>query len=169
SVFVTHDQDEALELSDRVVVMNHGRIEQIGTPDEIFHNPQTEFVMNFLGQVNVFHGRVDRGKVSFEQISLEAPEQADAPSGSKARVFIRPHDVTIDTKPNGMPAIPATVLRVHSAGSIVQVQLRTDAGQTLLAELSQDRFKTMTLDPGTSVYVRPRHIRVFSELTDPVV
>lgn len=52
--------------------------EQIGTPDEIFHNLKTEFVMNFLGQVNVFHGRVDRGKVSFEQIFMEGPDQADA-------------------------------------------------------------------------------------------
>ena len=58
SVFVTHDQDEAMELADRVVVMNQGRIEQIGTPDDVFHHPQTEFVMDFLGKVNVFHGRL---------------------------------------------------------------------------------------------------------------
>ncbi len=65
SVFVTHDQDEAMELADRVLVMNEGRVEQIGTPDEVFHNPKTEFVMNFLGQVNTFHGRLEGGKVHF--------------------------------------------------------------------------------------------------------
>jgi sulfate transport system ATP-binding protein len=59
TVFVTHDQDEALEVADRVVVMNEGRIEQAGAPDEVFHDPATEFVMNFLGHVNVFDGRIE--------------------------------------------------------------------------------------------------------------
>jgi len=162
SIFVTHDQDEALELADRVVVMNHGRIEQVGTPDEVFHRPQTEFVMHFLGEVNQFHGRIERGRVSLGSIDLPLDDAGHA-AGAMARVFFRPHDVTIATKTNGLPAIPAEVLYVHSAGPVVRVQLETSAGQALVAELSQERFGTMRLAPGMSVYVRPRHIRVFSD------
>src|ERR1700691_1591875 len=73
SVLVTHDQEEALEVADRIVIMNQGRIEQSGTPDEVFHHPVSEFVVTFLGNVNLFHGRAD--------------------SGGTARVFVRPHDL----------------------------------------------------------------------------
>lgn len=84
------------------------------------------------------------------------------PDGA-ARVFVRPHEVTIDLKSNGLPNIPAEVLWVHSAGATVRVDLRTSAGQTLVAELSQERFLTMHLEPGRRVFVRPRHIRVFGD------
>ncbi len=167
SVFVTHDQDEALEVADEVVVMNHGRIEQAGTPDEVFHNPKTEFVINFLGEVNQFHGRIDSDRVNLG--AIEIPYEANGHKvGSTARVFVRPHDVTIDTKTNGLPSIPASVLRVHSAGPIVRVELRTSAGQSLVAELSQERFATMKIEAGASVYIRPRHIRVFGDQKAPV-
>jgi sulfate transport system ATP-binding protein len=162
SVFVTHDQEEALEVADQIVVMNHGRIEQAGTPDEVFHHPQSEFVLRFLGEVNQFHGRIDSDRVHLGPIDVPF-DGKDRPVGTAARVFVRPHDVTIDTKTNGFPAIQAEVLRVHSAGPSVRVELRTSAGQALVAELSQERFGTMHLEPGVSVFVRPRHIRVFSE------
>ncbi|MBN1490259.1 MAG: sulfate ABC transporter ATP-binding protein [Phycisphaerae bacterium] len=161
SVFVTHDQDEALEVADQVVVMSEGRIEQVGTPDEVFHHPQTEFVMKFLGDVNAFHCRVDSGTVQFGSLELPFPEQRQQIDGD-ARVFIRPYDVTIDTKTNGLPAVTAEILRVHSAGPVVRVELRTANGQSLIAELSQERFGTMDLQVGKSVFVRPRHIRVFT-------
>ncbi len=168
SVFVTHDQEEALEVADQIVVMNHGRIEQCGTPDEVFHHPATEFVLKFLGEVNQFHGRIDSDRVHLGPIDLPL-EDAARPDGTTARVFVRPHDVTIDTKTNGFASIPAEVLRVHSAGPSVRVELKTSAGQSLVAELSQERFGTMHLAPGTSVYVRPRHIRVFSDPAVPAV
>jgi sulfate/thiosulfate transport system ATP-binding protein len=163
SVFVTHDQDEALELADQVVVMNQGRIEQTGTPEEVFHHPKTEFVINFLGEVNQFHGRLEGGNVHFGSIELPVPAAGGTAGAGAARVFVRPHEVTIDMKSNGLPNIPAEVLRVHSAGPIVRVDLRTSAGQTLVAELSQERFLTMNLETGSQVFVRPRHIRVFSD------
>ena len=166
SVFVTHDQEEALEVADRVVVMNEGRIEQVGTPDDVFHNPASEFVVSFLGEVNEFHGRIDADRVHFGQIEIPYQKNGQA-VGSTARIFVRPHDVTIDTKTNGLPSIPAEVLRINAAGPIVRVELRTSAGQSLVAELSQERFDTLHLVPGVSVYVRPRHIRVFSEPTPP--
>ena len=104
SVFVTHDQDEALELADRVLVMNEGHIEQIGTPDEVFHQPRTEFVVKFLGQVNFFHGRLEGGKVHFATLAWESPEHAGTPT-QPARVFIRPHELDVDVTRNGHPAL----------------------------------------------------------------
>ena len=161
SVFVTHDQDEALEVADEVVVMSQGKIEQVGTPDDVFHHPKTEFVMRFLGEVNAFHGRVDSGRVQFGALHAPFPHAQQQITGD-ARVFVRPHDVTIDTKSNGLPSMRATVQRVHSAGAFVRVELRTETGQTLSAELSQDRFTSMRLETGSEVHVRPRHIRVFT-------
>ena len=163
SVFVTHDQDEALEVSDQVVVMNCGQIEQVGTPDEVFHYPKTEFVMHFLGEVNAFHGRVAFGTVKFGSSELPYPLDRQQES-ENARVFVRPHDVTIDTKTNGLPALEARVVRVHSAGPIVRIELLTTENQQLTSEISQERFATMNLQPDSKVYVRPRHIRVFSGL-----
>lgn len=161
SVFVTHDQDEALEVANRIVVMNQGRIEQIGTPDDVFHRPATEFVMHFLGDVNTFHGRVNEGTVQFSELNLPFPENRQQIVGD-ARVFIRPYDVTIDTKTNGLPALEARIVRVHSAGPVVRVELLTSTNQRLTSEISQERFATMNLELGSRVYVRPRHIRVFA-------
>ena len=161
SVFVTHDQDEALEVADRVVVTHEGRIEQTGTPDEVFHHPATEFVMNFLGDVNTFHARVQAGRVQFNSLELPFPDNRQQIVG-QARVFVRPFDVTIDTKTNGLPALEARVVRVHSAGPLVRLELRTGEDQRLVAEISQERFRTMNLEAGSRVYVRPRHIRVFA-------
>lgn len=161
SVFVTHDQDEALEVADRIVVMNAGRIEQVGTPDEVFHHPKTEFVMRFLGETNDFHGRVDGGTVQFGSLELPYPADRQQVLGD-ARVFVRPHDLTIDTKTNGLPSLDASIIRIQSAGSFVRLELRTGDGQSLSAELSQERFATMHLETGGKVYVRPRHVRVFA-------
>ena len=162
SVFVTHDQDEALELADRVVVMNEGRIEQIGTPDDVFHCPQTEFVTTFLGQVNLFRGRVENGKLHFATLTWDAPDHAHAP-GQPVRVFIRPHDLEIDTTRNGGPAFPARVARIHSAGPNVRLDLVAESGEPLCVELPQERFRSQNIEAGSLVYVTPRDIKVFTQ------
>ncbi len=162
SVLVTHDQDEALEVADEVVVMNAGQIEQIGTPDEVFHHPQTEFVMRFLGEVNSFHGRIDAGRVHFGPMELPYPHEHQQVSGA-ASIYVRPHDVTIDVSSGGQPAMAARIEKIHSAGAAVRVELRTESGQLLTAELSQERFLSMQLATGGTVYLRPRHIRVFTD------
>lgn len=161
SVFVTHDQDEALEVSDRVVVMNHGRIEQIGTPDQVFHFPATEFVMNFMGNVNVFHGRLDQGKVSFAAMTLEAPEHGDV-AGASARIFVRPHDLILDITPRSGPHLQATVVNIHSASPIVHLDLRAVTGEMFRAEISQDRFRELEITLQSTVYVWPRGLRIFT-------
>lgn len=161
SVFVTHDQDEALEVADRVVVMNQGGIEQIGTPDEVFHHPATEFVMTFLGNVNRFHGRVEGGRVSFCTLSVAVPGRQDVRSGA-ARIFVRPHDLDIDVKANGHPAFEAVVTSVHSAGPVVRLDLSARSGEAVHAELPQARFKALGISQGSSVFVSPRDLRVFT-------
>ena len=123
SLFVTHDQDEALEVADRVVVMNEGRIEQAGTPEEVFHDPATEFVMNFLGHVNVFDGRIEDGKVTFASVQVEHPAAAESASGP-ARVFIRPHELSLHLMPRS-DSLPATVTGIHAAGPAVRLTLAT--------------------------------------------
>src|SRR5581483_4946703 len=87
-VFVTHDQDEALELADRVVVMNAGRIEQIGRPDEVYHHPANAFVASFLGNVNLFHGRVEGGRVYLGDTSLEVGAANREASGASGRAML---------------------------------------------------------------------------------
>jgi sulfate transport system ATP-binding protein len=162
SVFVTHDQEEALELADRVLVMNEGRIEQIGTPDAVFHHPQTEFVMKFLGQVNVFHGRLEDGKVHFATLALESPEHADLPT-QPARIFIRPHDLDVDVVLDDRPALKAVVARIHSAGPNVRLELIAESGERLFAEVTQDRYRTLNIAPSSTVYVTPRDVKVFAD------
>jgi sulfate transport system ATP-binding protein len=162
SVFVTHDQDEAMELAHRVLVMNEGRVEQIGTPDEVFHNPKTEFVMNFLGQVNQFHGRVEGGKIHFATLSLDAPHPSVSPQ-QRVRVFVRPHDLEIETQRNGHPAFAAVVKRVHSAGPNVRMELRAGSGESLQAEIPQDRYRALGIGVDSQVFVSPRTVKVFGE------
>ncbi len=162
SVFVTHDQEEALELADRVLVMNEGRIEQIGTPDEVFHKPATEFVVKFLGQVNVFRGRLEGGKVHFSTLAWESPEHAGSPI-REASVFIRPHELDVDVTRNGHPALQATVTRIHSAGPNVRLELVAESGEPLCAELSQERYRSLKIVNGGTVYVTPRDVKVFAD------
>jgi sulfate transport system ATP-binding protein len=161
SVFVTHDQEEALELADRVVVMNGGRIEQVGTPDEVYHEPATRFVTEFMGEVNVFRARVERGAAWVGNALFDAPgELAD---GAGAAVYVRPHLLEVDRQPWPGEAIRAWVERVRAAGPTAKVELVTDAGERVQAELSQERHRALRLQPGEAVFVRPRDKRIFAE------
>ena len=162
SVFVTHDQEEALEVADRVVVMNAGMIEQVGTPDDVFHHPKTEFIMNFLGSVNLFHGRVGGGKVQFASMEMESPEHAGAAQAS-ARVFVRPHDLELSTTANGKPHFAAKVARINSAGPVVRLEVTADGGERVFVELDHERFRTLGIGPGSRVFVTPKEVKVFVE------
>jgi len=160
SVFVTHDQEEALEVADEVVVLNRGRIEQVGTPDEVYHEPRTEFVMGFLGQVTRFQGRVERGRILFGPWALPLPRgEADDERG--VRVYMRPHDFEIDVAPIPGSA-RARVARLFSAGPIVRAEIRTDQGEMLLAELSQRRLDALRIAEGVAIHVAPRVWRMYA-------
>jgi sulfate transport system ATP-binding protein len=160
SILVTHDQEEALEVADRVVVMNQGRIEQVGTPEEVFHKPATQFVMEFLGQVNVFRGRVQGGKAMLGEVALDGHYFPGKDEGA-AMVYMRPHELDIKLYRNGAPNFPATIMRINPAGSIAKVTTRTSEGQDVLVDLSLDDYQRLGLIEGNNVYIYPKNTRVF--------
>jgi len=160
SVFVTHDQEEALEVADRVVVMNQARIEQIGTPDEVFHNPATEFVMDFLGNVNFFHGRIEQGKAVFGPLVLDPPGSIKE-DGRPVRLFVRPHELEIRTTSDGRPSFRAKVSRIRSAGPVVKIEVITEAGEVVNVEMPHDQFRSSDIVTGSDVFVTPHDVRLF--------
>jgi sulfate transport system ATP-binding protein len=134
SVLVTHDQEEALEVADRIVIMNNGSIEQTGTPDEVFHRPASEFVVTFLGNVNLFHGRV----------------------------FVRPHELDIERYQSSADSVEARIHRIQSAGPMVRLELNNDQSGSIFVELTHERHRDLALRTGESVYVKVREARVFA-------
>jgi len=162
SVFVTHDQEEALEVANKVVVLNNGRIEQAGTPDELYHHPATPFVYNFLGNVNLFHGRVSDGRIYVRgiPIAVNGHELASA-DGKSAAVYVRPHLLEIHLTPQGENSFPATVSHINAAGPTVKVELISQWGDQLHAEVDHERFRELGLEPETVVHLSPRENRVF--------
>ncbi len=164
SVFVTHDQEEALEVADRVVVMNQGRIEQIGAPDEVFHRPATAFVIDFLGDVNLFHGRVESGHAVFGSLTMPHEEAATV-EGKSARLFVRPYDLEVHKEEQPGRSIGAKLLRVLTAGPIVRLELQDDSGATFFAEASHERYRTAQWRTGDRVHVTIRDARLFVDDT----
>ncbi len=160
SVFVTHDQDEALEVADRVVVMHQGRVEQIGTPEEVYDQPATPFVYGFLGSVNLFHGRLADGRMRLGSTDHDAPGIAQAADGP-ALAFVRNHEVEIAMSPNGH-TFEAVVSHARALGPSVRVELESpELGVPIEAELTRERFDELKLRRGDRVFVKPRRLRVF--------
>jgi sulfate/thiosulfate transport system ATP-binding protein len=157
SVFVTHDQEEALEVSDRVVVMNEGQIEQIGSPDEVYHHPKSPFVYDFLGNVNLFRGRTEGDRTGSEIVAGSA-------SGSQNTVvYVRPHLLNIDREPPQTMFYRATVRHVNSAGPVVKVETTLDGGDLVHVEISQERLQILQLKKGDEVYLSPKDMKAFSQ------
>jgi sulfate transport system ATP-binding protein len=160
SILVTHDQEEALEVADRVVVMNQARIEQVGTPSEVFHHPASEFVMDFLGNVNVFHGRLEHGQAVLDGLAVDVPGLALS-AAAPAKLYVRPHELEIKRQLNGTPAIAGKVSRINPAGSLARIALTADDGREIQVDLSFDRYHELNLQLGEQVYVSPKTMRVF--------
>jgi sulfate transport system ATP-binding protein len=144
SVFVTHDQEEALEVADRVAIMDHGKIVQMGTPAEVYDNPANAFVYQFLGDVNLFHGR------------------AEAESSVS---YVRPYELEITRQTETVHgAVLAKVRHIAAAGPAVRLELlREDTGHALEAEISRDRYRELRLSIGDTVGVTARNVRVFAK------
>jgi len=149
SVFVTHDQEEALEVADRIVVMNHGRIEQIGSPEEVYNHPATPFVYNFLGNVNLFHGRLEGDKAYIHERETGHV------------VYVRPHLLEIDRQPNGGSHFRARIKHINAAGPLVKVEAIAEWGDPVHIEMPQEKYRDLHLTKDESVFVIPKDVKVF--------
>ncbi|MEY2622600.1 MAG: hypothetical protein RIT26_2420, partial [Pseudomonadota bacterium] len=170
SIFVTHDQEEALEVSDRVVLMNQGQIEQIGTPQQVWDQPASPFVYGFLGDVNLFRGEARDGRVRLGDerldVGLAAPDPA-LPGGQSAWAYVRPHDVEVRPYRAGEQGLVARLNRAIVIGPLARLELEPQvscglAGETVIeAQLSADRFASLGLKEGELYQVVPRQAKVF--------
>lgn len=154
AVFVTHDQDEALEVADLVAVMNQGRIEQIGTPQDIYDNPASPFVYQFLGQVNALRGQAHGPQAGILGLTLPC----DPPQHGPVTAFVRPHDVEV--RPITGEGIVATVRHLVVLGP--QVRVTAMVGSTALeASMTRAALEKLRLDIGTSVRLWFHKVRFF--------
>lgn len=140
TIFVTHDQEEALEVADRIVVMNGGKIQQAGTPDEIFHKPANEFVMHFLGEVNVFHGRIKD-------------------TSDERKLLVRPHDVSISKIPV-LGSTPAKVFRVLTAGPVIKIELSDSLGRYFQVCQTHRDYEINPTFRDDNVYIVPKRGKI---------
>jgi sulfate/thiosulfate transport system ATP-binding protein len=175
SIFVTHDQEEALEVADRVVLMNQGKVEQIGSPQEVWDHPASPFVYGFLGDVNLFHGRAHEGEVHVEGIRIDSPEHAGA-QDAKAFAYVRPHDLEVQRYSLQMPKGEGIIARLDRAiviGPIARLELlpaenhrlpgNASADNLIEAQIPAQQYRDMGLKEGDMLVVTPRKARVFVE------
>jgi sulfate/thiosulfate transport system ATP-binding protein len=160
SIFVTHDQEEALELADRVMVMNEGRIEQDGTPEEVVEHPATPFVMTFVGAVNIFHGRVQNGKAFLGSLAVDYPAHFSS-EAREAVGYARPHDLEL-SRDRGEATLPATVREARVSGALAKVEVVADNEMAIQVELGREQYEQLHLSAGDTIYITPRRLRVFT-------
>jgi sulfate transport system ATP-binding protein len=167
SIFVTHDQEEALEVADRVVLMNQGVVEQVGTPQDVWDHPASPFVYGFLGDVNLFHGRAHEGLLHLEGVAIDSPEHAQA-RDAKAFAYVRPHDLEVERYSPGATGIVAELQRAIVVGPIARLELwpenpqQPDGHDPLIeAQITAERFRALGLKEGDKLIVSPRKAKVF--------
>ncbi|MCX7239538.1 MAG: sulfate ABC transporter ATP-binding protein [Burkholderiales bacterium] len=180
SIFVTHDQEEALEVADRVVLMNAGVVEQIGSPQDVWDHPASPFVYGFLGDVNLFHGRAHEGEMHIgadhHGVRLDSPEHSQV-QDAKAFAYVRPHDLDVRRYVAGesqtvggyqqQRGIPAKLVRAVVVGPIARLELQpldassTGSGDILEAQIGAQQYREMALQDGETLVLTPRKARVF--------
>lgn len=162
SIFVTHDQEEALDVADRVIVMNNGKIEQIGSPEEVYDHPNSPFVYDFLGNVNLFRGRLHNGKLTHGGFQLDVPVELHNETHDNAVGYVRPHDIQVDKVQLSSDSIAANITHIHLVGPIVQIELRNVGSDDFYeAEITKEHYKQLDVIKGDIVYVRPKQLKVF--------
>jgi sulfate transport system ATP-binding protein len=160
TVFVTHDQDEAFEVADQVVVMNQGRIEQVGSPADVFESPANDFVMRFLGHVNILEAHLEAGRARVGELVLDI---ADHGSDGPGRVYVRPHEIEIGRTQHA-GAVPARVVRVTPLNAGLKIELQAPAlGSSLRADIDWERGSALGLRDGDNVFLSLRRARVFND------
>jgi len=168
SIFVTHDQEEALEVSDRVVLMNKGRVEQAGAPREIYENPATSFAFSFIGNVNTFRGRVEGDFVRVGG-DLLPHTLSGLEEGQPVIAYARPHDTEIVADAAGASGVAARVNRVLSSGGVSRVELvangpyREGAQDYFEVEVGSEELSRLGLAVGQRVRLQSRRLRLFDD------
>jgi sulfate transport system ATP-binding protein len=161
SIFVTHDQEEALEVADQVVLMNKGKVEQLGAPGDVYNHPASPFVYSFLGNVNLFHGRVHEGVLASGDVNFTVPDHA-AVQDSKGIAYVRPHDLDVERYTPGGEGIVVKLRRAHAIGPLAQLDLeRADNAEMIDAVIPNDRYSQLQIKEGDTLLVRPRRMHVF--------
>jgi sulfate/thiosulfate transport system ATP-binding protein len=150
TVFVTHDQEEAMEVSDEIVVMHKGRVEQIGTPAQVYDQPASAFVMSFIGPVNV----LPTNSQMFQSGGFGAG------NSENLEVFLRPHDILVALVAS-FGTVPAKVDRIVHMGHEIQAELHLEDGQTMMANLTRERFDELNLVANQQVYIKPKEAKSF--------
>ncbi len=164
SIFVTHDQEEALEVADRVVVMNHARVIQEGSPAEVYNHPATPFVYDFLGDANRFQGRVRKGNTEIAGGIIPLPDSDwEWQENDPVVVYARPHLMMVHRAKVSSVCLNATVQTIFPVGTLVRVELRTQDNQPLVVKLSQARHRNLNLETGESVFVTPGEMTFFNQ------
>ncbi|MDP9109998.1 MAG: sulfate ABC transporter ATP-binding protein [Pseudomonadota bacterium] len=164
SIFVTHDQEEALEVADRVVVMQRGVVEQVGAPHEVYNHPASPFVYGFLGNVNLFQGRLHEGVLDTGSARFAAPDHANA-RDTQGVGFARPHDIDVERYSPGADGIVVQLRRVHAIGPFAQLELeRDDTNEIVEALLSTERLAQLQFKLGETLVMRPKRLRVFADV-----
>ncbi|VTS06144.1 sulfate/molybdate ABC transporter ATP-binding protein [Tuwongella immobilis] len=160
SIFVTHDQEEAFEVADRIVIMNRGRVEQSGTPAEVFEHPANAFVMDFLGNVNIFPSHLF-GE-AHPALASSNGNGSHRDSGS-LQLYVRPHELSIHRGPVNGGSLPARIVHINPAGSVVKVRLVAESfGLVVNVDVERDRFVELGLMTGENVHISPRKVRAFT-------
>jgi sulfate/thiosulfate transport system ATP-binding protein len=154
SIFVTHDQEEAFAIADRVLVINRGRLEQAGSALEIMDDPATEFVARFVGEVNVLDGVAGDGRATIGSLAIPIDNAAD---GSRVRVVIRSYDLKFWRSPNGV----ATVQRVQPLGDRVKVEATIDGGSPIFAHFPRRSSLLRGIEPGCRIAVEITRARAY--------
>lgn len=167
SIFVTHDQDEALDMSDRIVVMNKGQVEQIDEPNQIYHSPQTPFVTQFVGDVNVFHGHIDRGNLVVGEFShsLQSHNNAtQAVENHAATAYIRPYELTLSRIADN--ALAKGIIRhINAIGFIVRIEVESpQTEQPIEVILTKANYLAENYQIGEQVYLVPDKLNLFQEM-----
>ncbi|PQO94737.1 sulfate ABC transporter ATP-binding protein [Massilia phosphatilytica] len=161
SIFVTHDQEEALEVADQIVLMNKGHIEQLGTPSDVYNHPASPFVYGFLGNVNLFHGRVNDGVLASGDATFHAPQYADVKNG-EGIAYVRPHDLDVERYVAGGEGVAVKLRRAHAIGPLAQLDLeRADNAQIIEAVIPNERYRELGLRDGETLLVKPKRMHVF--------
>jgi sulfate transport system ATP-binding protein len=169
SAFVTHDQEEALEVSDNIVILNKGKVEQAGSPEGVYDHPANPFVYSFLGNVNLFHARLDAGRINLENrdpLPLEAGNEAgdELPGSPEVSFFVRPQDVSISVSNEDGKGIAARITDYRVLGSRVRVNLKTLAGdRDLEADIDKKRWNFLKTENRETVYLLFSEARIYKD------